>query len=415
MRLVRLSLALVLASSLATFSACASGDETSGAAPPPVEPSRILEAGSDDDASLQEDATAPKTGCSADGFCYVPVPSSTPLIAVSASSADDAWMLAQQSRVLLHWNGAAIEQLYEYDGANAPSTAFVALWAAQKDDVWAAASIEERGLFLVHYAKRSGNAAPSFRELPTSIATGATRALWGTPTSDALWVAMGDTILRVREDASGAVIEDLRPTASPADEQGYAWSGVWGFAADDVFAAGKVCPSAPCDADSQGVIAHYDGTSWSITTLESTFELSSLRGTPPGTTRQLWYDATEELAGTFVSKIRLVGIEPGGQLGAELYSHVTNAPPACGGRVGQAVSASVGWFSSGNLLCRWNGTELAPARTALGDRPMFNALNGIWAGADDVWLVGTSVTRKGLPPGPVAARRTTTMNDGGRP
>jgi len=407
----RVTVGVVLAYMLALGAsvACATGEEKADAQLPPVDdPSRPLEAGVVDASEKDDVITAAPNGCSDDGFCYVPVPSSKPLIAVSASSADEAWMLPQQSGAILRWNGAAIEQLYEYDGASPSSITFVDLWAGKKDDVWAAATDSETPPFFVPYAARSGG-APSFRELPTQEPVIATRALWGTSDGNALWVATENTVLRIREDASGAVVEDLRPSLGAEDEHGYAWRGVWGFGADDVFVAGKVCPSSPCGSEGQGALAHYDGANWSITTLDSTLEVSSLRGTPPGATRQLWYDAAEEESpGTVVLKTHLVTVTSGGQVGADLYTHPMSGA-ACSSRLGQAASATVGWFSSGGLLCRWNGTELVPARTAVADRPMISALSGIWAGGtDDVWLVGTAVTRTGLPQGAIAARRTAT-------
>lgn len=387
--------------------ACAAGDEKVDAKSPPVDDSnRPLEAGVAD--APEKDATiATPNGCSEDGFCYVPVPTDRPLIAVSASSADEAWMLPQQSGAILRWNGTSIEQLYEYDGASPSSITFGDLWAGKKDDVWAVATDSENHFFFVHYAARSGG-VPSFRELPTQEALTAISAVWGTADGNALWIATADSVLRVREDASGAVIEELRPSLGPDDEHGYAWRGVWGFGPDDVFVAGKVCPSNPCGWEGgQGAIAHYDGATWSISTIDSAEEVTSLRGTPPGTTRQLWYDTAEQdPPGTFVQKAQLVTVTSDGQLGAQLYTHPTNGA-ACSTRLGRAPSATVGWFSSGSLLCRWDGAKLAPARTSVGDRPVIHGLNGIWAGGtDDVWLVGAAVTREGLPQGAIAARRT---------
>ena len=404
-----LALAYVLA--LGATAACAEGDEKNAADAPPVDdPTRMLDAGVTD-APEPADVTSPTpSGCSPDGFCYVPVPSSKPLVAVSASSADDAWMLPQQSGALLRWNGKSIEQLYEYDGASPSSIIFKALSSAKKDDVWAAATSSEGHLFFVHYASRSEGATPTFRELPTETPDTSMRATWSSPAGDALWVAMENTVLRIREDASGAVVEDLRPSLGAEDEHGYAWRGIWGFGPDDVFAAGKVCPSSPCGGQGRGAIAHYDGTAWSITTLDSAADVSSLRGTPPGTDRHLWYDAAEETSpGQSILRTHLVTVTSSGQLGAALYTHVTTAPPACSTRLGQAVSASVGWFSSGGRLCRWNGKELVAARTSVDDRPVIGALNGIWAGGtEDVWLVGAAVMQQGLPQGAIAARRDAT-------
>ncbi len=45
-----------------------------------------------------------------------------------------------------------------------------------------------------------------YPQLPTQEPVIATRALWGTSDGNALWVATENTVLRIREDASGAVV-----------------------------------------------------------------------------------------------------------------------------------------------------------------------------------------------------------------
>jgi len=419
MRVARLTtgLALALACALGPSVACATGDEKQAANPPAPDATRPLEAGIADAPAEDVTDVVPATGCSPDGFCYVPVPSSKPVARVSASSADDAWMLPQQSGALLRWNGASIEQVYEYEGATPSSITFVDLWAEKADQVWAVATSSDDRLFFVRHAPPPGGGAPEFRELATDEPSSTPIALWGTPAGDALWLATSRAVLRVREDANGAVVDDVSPRAGADDEHGYVWSGVWGFGPEDVFAAGVICPSSPCGAEVKAVVAHYDGTGWTITTLDSAKAIVSLRGTPPGAERRLWYDASEEPApGEFVLATHLVAVTSAGELGPDLYMHRANEAPACSSAIGHAPSASVGWFSSGGLLCRWTGSALVPVRTAVAERPMIDALNGIWAGGtDDVWLVGSAVTRTGLPQGAIAARRTAATAQGAKP
>ena len=421
MRLLRLLtarrvLGLGLAVVPATAIACADGDEKLEGTPPPetTPPAVSVEGGASTELDAADDAPiAAVEGCSDDGFCYEPVPRSAPLIAVSASGIDDAWMLPDRSGALYRWDGTSIRQVYEYEGATPPSITFTDLWAQTANNVWAAARGSDDRLVLVRYASPPGGGAPVFRELPTDVAWSGSRPVWGTPAGDVLWVAHGDEVLRIHEDASGAVVERVVMTNAEEDPRGFAWNGIWGFGPDDVYVAGKVCASAPCLSASEGVLAHYDGTAWSIITVDGTVEVASLRGTPPGATRQLWYMARPA---TPTWNTHLVPVAAGGVPGVAIYSHGADDKPKCSSAIGQATSPTTGWFSDGVLLCRWNGTALEAARTAVADRVIVSNLRGIWAGgADDAWIVGAAITRPGLPTAGFAARRTATTARGEKP
>jgi hypothetical protein len=383
------------------------------------EPSQPLDAGTVD--ATDAPPATPPSECSEGGFCYVNVPSVGPLIAVSASSPDDAWMVAQEGGAIVHWDGTSLKQVYAYDGASPSGITFADIWAAKKDEVWAAARGNDGHVVVVRYSSPSGGGAPAFRQLSTQAPADMIFSVWGTPAGDALWMVTDRGVLRVREDGSGAVVDSLSPPTGPEDAAEYSWRGVWGFGTDDVYVAGKVCPYAFCEAQaSQGILAHYDGANWSITTLASASELQSLRGTPPGTDRQLWYVATEhespdgptrkDLVTTYL--VPIAGAGPG----APLFSHPRGVAPACTSRIGQAAAPTSGWFSDGLLLCRWTGTAFEPTQTARGGVPVMQTVNGIWAsGPDDAWIVGTALTRSGLPPRGFAARRTAVTAKGGQP
>lgn len=416
----RLALAFTLA--LGPSFACATGNDAPSAPPPVPDPDQPLDGGAVD---APGDATEPPpapSGCSKAGFCYVPVPSLGPLLAVSASSVDDAWMVPAASGAILRWDGTSLKEVYAYDGAAPASITFAGIWAEKKDHAWAAARGNDGSLFVVRYASPSGGGAPAFRELRTHESSSAIYGMWGTPAGDTLWIVTDRGVVRVREDAGDAGVVELPPAIGAEDTTQYAWRGVWGFGPDDVYVAGKVCPSSSCTSEeSRGAVGHYDGTSWSITTIASASEVLSLRGTPPGTDRQLWYvsreaEPSDEPEKIFITKTHLAPVTAAGALGAPLYSHALDVAPACSSRVGHAGAPTSGWFSEGLLLCRWTGTKLEPVQTALGALPVVETLNGIWAGgADDAWIVGAAVTRDGLPARAFAARRTATTAKGEQP
>jgi len=407
--------------SLGFFFACAAGNEEPKAEPNPGSDPTLLDAGAAEATPTDDggEGSTPST-CSKDGFCYVTLPPLGPLLAVSASSADDAWMVPEHSGAILRWNGTVVKEVYEYEGASPPSITFQGIWAETKDSVWAPALGSDGHIFVVRHASPSGGGAPEFRELQTQEAASAIVALWGTGAGDALWLVTDRAVLRLHEDGAGAVVDNLSPTSDAPDAARYFWRGIWGFAPDDVYVAGSVCFSAACTLDdTQGVIGHYDGASWSITTLATTSQVSSLHGMLAGSDRQLWYDTVEAKPSTapektYIGKTYLVSVTNEGGPGTPIFSHEAADSPACTTQIGHAAPSS-GWFSGGLLLCRWTGTSLEPVQTALGSRPIAQQVRGIWAGnADDVWVVGTAVTRDGLPKRGFAARRTAASAQGGQ-
>ncbi len=396
--------------------ACATHDEANADPPGPPDPGTPLDASVATDADKDAPVVAAKTGCSADGFCYVNVPAQQPLVAVSASSADDAWMFTEQSGSLLRWDGTEVKVAYRYGGDSPASIAFSAIWAQAKDHVWAVANGDGH-LVLVRYAPPVGGGAAAFRELRTEEPFMAPVVVWGTEGGDAVWIGLGGSILRAHEDASGLVVEHMDPGAGAENATLYRWNGIWGFGDNDVYAAGSDCAESCDPRTNHGVLAHYDGSTWSIVTLDATVELLSLRGTPPGAERRLWVhgpevvDRTAEQVKTVV-KTYLLPVTAGGEIGAPVFQHALDEAPACSSRTGFASGPASGWFSDGLLVCRWTGTAFEPASTILGSRPIIETVNGIWAGGEDAWIVGTALARTNLPPGPFAARRTATTAKG---
>ncbi len=365
----------------------------------------VSNADAQSDASLDAPVVVPGQ-CSKGGFCYVSMPVQAPIIAVSASSVDDAWMLPNETETILRWDGTSLKQVYEYAGATPSKISFGAIWAETKDNVWAVASDSNFRFFVVRYAPVDGS-GPVFRELPTEefattyLPGARVNSVWGTAASDVLWVAAGQAVLRFRDDGGSTLgVDRFVPTGPPGDRFQYQWYSIRGFADDDIYVGGQ--GSAP-GWGTRGAIAHYDGNAWSITTYDGNEAVLSLRGTPPEQPRQLWYSRWRNVGQVTT---RLAAIREDGGLGEDLF---TIASPACNASVGDAVTPTAGWFSNGLVVCRWTGTKLEDTPTALGGRPIVQKVNAIWAGStDDAWIVGESTAFGGF-----AARRTRETADGG--
>lgn len=399
---------------LSLLFACANSEVASGPPPslaPDAGPQVVPDA--EPDAADVPDATAAVPGkCSRGGFCYVSMPVLAPLIAVSASSIDDAWMLPKDTQTILRWDGTSLKEVYEYTGTTPETITFRAIWAEKKDNVWAVATDEDR-YYIVRYAPTGGGPAV-FREYPTEqlapIYTGIAwgNSVWGTPSSDALWVAAGSAILRFRDNGSGSgsgsgalAVDRFVPLSVTGGY--YQWFSVWGFGDKDVYLGGGEYAGSV----SRAAIAHYDGTAWSIKTFDSGNEsVYSLRGTPVGQPRQLWSTRWQDPRR---SSTRILPIGAAGQLGEEL---LVSEMPACNGRFGGAATPMDGWFSNGLLVCRWTGTKFEDVPTSVGGLPVVQQVNGVWAGsADDAWIVGASATGRGG----FAALRTRATAEGGKP
>jgi hypothetical protein len=402
--------------------ACATSDDLSAepvgpsaATPDAIPPSAASDATDARDASAAEAHVAKR--CSEGGFCYVSVPITAPLGSVSASSIDDAWMTTYFDSSLLHWDGKLLASVYEYSGSQPASVRFVSIWAEKKDNVWAMALDENYELFVVRFSPPVGGGKPAFRELRTGQRWAGKFATWVTPASDELWTttvtsAGESVILRLHEDASGALITDrFRPDLGVEDGRSYSWTSIWGFGPNDLYAGGVALEGT--STTGRGVLAHYDGTSWSVTVLGSS-EIASLHGTPPGQPRQLWYHVESQTPVQPISTY-LVPILDGDAVGAPIFTN-TMTTSGCSSRIGKAVTPSSGWFSNGLLVCQWSGTKLEPVTTALSGGAVITRVNGIWADrADDVWVVGTAAPpNKNFPPTGFAILRTRAV-DGGTP
>jgi hypothetical protein len=168
---------------------------------------------------------------------------------------------------------------------------------------------------------------------------------------------------------------------------------------------GEICFPAACD---HGAIAHYDGTVWSTTLLDTPEFVRGMFGTAaPDQARQLWLWRSDHIASTIdyhllKPALELVPVLDDGHVGAPIFTRSVNglpakgtAAPQCERISGSAVSPSAAWFSDGCFVYRWNGTELARMPTAVEGIPPGDT-NGVWAeSAENAWVVGTSVPYQG--------------------
>jgi hypothetical protein len=342
--------------------------------------------------------------CTSGGFCFQPVPIQAPLAAISGSSANDVWTVG--GGAILRHRGTQWEQVYEYSGTTPESITMSGIWALHPDNVWATATDSSSRLMIVRYASKGGG-SPSFYEVPTTLS--GTQATWVTPAADALWAANGSgTITRLVEDGNGGIArEDFTPKASPDDKKNYNWSSLWGFAPDDVYAGGQE-QSFFGGGTTPPMIAHYDGTAWTITVLPVPVGSSTdaLRGTQPAGQQQLWSSTRQSSIDGNVFTASLYPIEDGG-IGPAIVTNVVTPSSPCGSTYAWASSPTSAWISGGKVLCHWDGTKLEPVSTSLGGLPT-GFVRGIWAASDDdVWIVGEAVPQGlGFPAGGFAAHRT---------
>ncbi len=415
MRLGRATTFLLLASTVTLGFACAGPDGVSLDSKPGPDASDSLDSGGrdattdfDPDDDPDDDAGPMTKTCSDDGFCYAKVPVKRPLVAVSASSVDDAWMLPQESNKLLHWDGTAMTVAY----TQPTPFLFQGIWAQNKDNLWALGGGASGHVHVVRYSS-VGGAPPAFRELETNVRSAEVKmVLWGTPAGDALWMLTDFGLYRVHEESSAAVVEDdVGPVPDPKDRFNlYVWNSVWGFAADDVYLAGKLCHDEfgwgfCATGSARGGLAHWDGTSWTISELSDSIEVFTIHGTSPDATeQQLWLTSLNEVDLLRTVRTDLVPVTATG-LGKPTFSHALGAAPECSGRIGQAVSATTAWMADSVLVCRWNGTELVPMRTTVGGSRIIDTVSSIWAKGDETWVVGTSQSPWGASNRPFAAWR----------
>jgi hypothetical protein len=418
-----------LAFSLAPFFACAESAEGLN----PDDAGRLPDSSVLPESALSEDGPMPEDAsvdalvpspCSAGGFCFVPVPVQKPLWAVSGSSVEDVWAISSQGSALtnghdslLRWDGATWKVVYQTSFQPTKTKGLYGIWTPKQGDVWAV------GEEILRYSERDG-----IRQLPIPSPLGAGfrfSAGWVTPASDALWgVAGQQEVFRFREEPEGSLVVDRWTPQIGAEDasayMGYRWSGIWGFGPNDIYVAGRACQSMSCNP-SRSAIAHYDGTDWSVTVLDSGRDISSIFGTPPAEPRHLWLTLVS-LPGVLPwTNTQLVPVMNDGSVGAPLVTQSLTANTGTGEVRGSAVSPNAAWISNGLFVWRWTGTELELTPTSVNGSSMGKVL-GVWTGSDDAWLVGESAypqtpsaTQFGMPTALAALRRGERSTDGGQP
>ncbi len=401
------SVAVLTPFAIAAPLACADSGSEPERAEPVVPDASILPdaAPSDTDVSVDADATidAVAERCSSGGFCYEPLPLHAPLVAVSATSMNDAWAVGGDA--VVRWDGSAWKTVYQHDAVTSGTTVSLrGVFASKTDDVWALGEtpFPDRRFVVVRHVPGDGG-APVFREtLTEEPAEGDFWAGWLTPSSDALWfLASGSSsVLRFRESTDGAIEIDRWSPQGETDEGTFvAWYGLWGFAADDVYMMGASCFFGACDS----LLARYDGASWSVAKVDDPQIVTGMFGTrDPAQPRQLWLESMDPSTGD--RSLRLVPVSSDGGLGPPVLDRKLDG---CGSLVGSAVGPAAAWLSDGCLVHRWNGTTLDVTPIAVGGEPP-GRVNAVWAGsADDAWVVGTSLPYEGpdLPELGFAARR----------
>ncbi len=377
--------------------ACAETDTTSRPdEPTPVgedaaAPAKDPEAGTADAGQPEQDAS-PRATCSPDGFCATPLPVSFPLLAVSALD-ESAWAVGTNG--VLRWDGKAWHHVHPT--MIDPSGAHHGVWTSKADDVWVATDRK-----VIRYSTQ-GAAAPEFRELATSFAVDAS---WLDASANVLWEVVRQNngqsaVYRFGDAADGGLTsDDLGIPIWPSDGGFYRWSSVWGFGPSDIYVGGERCVLDDCTWYPwalRGAIAHYDGTSWTVTLLDEGKPVLGMFGTPgQANPRQLWlWVGYRALYNDSTTSIRLVPIASDGSLGAPLMTKDIPMPPAsasmnapCSHVVGSMPSASAAWLSNGCLLYRWNGTTLDVTSTAVNGVPV-GRVNSLWGNAAGrAWIAG---------------------------
>lgn len=350
------------------------------------------EAGPDvEGGSTDRDASVRGT-CSSGGFCTTPLPVSFPLFALAARDSE-AWALG--ARGILRWDGGAWSHVYAT--TIDPTGAHHGVWTAKEDDVWVATDKK-----IVRYSKQ-GTTAPAFREYPNTLAV---QGSWLDTSTNVLWEVVRQTdglsaVHRFRDAVDdGVTAEDGAIPIWPAEGGSYRWSSIWGFGSTDVYVGGERCMIDDCTWSPwalRAAIAHYDGTTWSVTLLDEQQSLLGIVGTPGASEpRSLWlWVGYRTLYNPSTTSLRFVPIESDGSFGAPVVTKEMPMPPAepsmkapCSHVLGSMQSANAGWLSNGCLLYRWDGNDLEPTGTAINGIPVgrVNALQG--SGAGVVWIAG---------------------------
>jgi hypothetical protein len=168
----------------------------------------------------------------------VPTPVTNNLLAVSALTTNDAWMVGIKNTspllpaVILHWDGLTWSQV------TAPGASYVDIYAAAAGEVFAASN--DLGI--------QGWDGTTWREVGPGMITGTPIAIRGTAADD-LWVATDEGPLWHWNGATWTSQSAILPNAKLRFLDANSRTDVWGIGSDEV-------------SPSNGVIAHYNGTLW---------------------------------------------------------------------------------------------------------------------------------------------------------
>jgi hypothetical protein len=167
--------------------------------------------------------------------------------AVWASSARDLWVAGRDGQPLLkHWDGAS----WSKNLAGAHEVTF--LWGTSAHDVWSLTPFE-----VAHFD------GASFRTTSIPGPSALVREIWGAAPNDVWGVGDHGTVLHW-DGAAWSRMGATNPGA--ADDpflDSYGYAGVWGSAADDVWAAFET-PFVSREEPGVTGFAHWDGASWRI-------------------------------------------------------------------------------------------------------------------------------------------------------
>ncbi|OJY31364.1 MAG: hypothetical protein BGO98_14910 [Myxococcales bacterium 68-20] len=355
-------------------------------------PTTTTEAGTSTDAGRPDGDASSRATCSTGGFCVTPLPATFPLLGVSALDAD-AWAVG--TRGVLRWDGTVWHHVHattiEASGAHN------GIWTAKADDLWVTTDRK-----VIRYSKQGG-ATQEFREFSNDLAV---RASWLDASTNALWEVVrqnnGQSAVHRLRDAAGGELtrEDTGIPLWSGDGGSYRWSSIWGFGSSDVYVGGEHCLVNDCTWAAwalRGAIAHYDGTSWSVTLLDERQPIHAMFGTPGQTEpRRLWlWTGYRPLYNPSTTSIRLVSIASDGSLGDPVMTKDMPMPPAdpsvnapCSHVVGSMQSANAAWLSNGCLVYRWNGTTLDVVPTAVNGVPV-GRVSSLWGdAAGRAWIAG---------------------------
>lgn len=368
-----------------TFAACSNGDDDSrGDDAPPTTDATVPESSAsaaDADASdANSRADVQTSTCSDAGFCRSALPVHEPLLDVTATRVDDAWSIG--AHTVLHWDGTDWRTLYEYQGSSSTFT-LMGVWAGEPNDVWAMAAADFKAIVLRYSAVDGG--APSFRQIMTDedLSPWGGVSAWLSASSNELWMVKNPDgiVRRVHELSDGTMaFDDVTPTIEVEDPSiSFTWQTVWGFEANDVYVGGYECLNVFC-GDQRGAIAHWDGTSWSATILDTTDRVTTLIGTQPAAEpRRLWMAVG--------LRAQLLPVASDGGIGAPLFEQNIFAD-SFGQLRGSAPTASAAWLSNGSLVYRWDGTKLTLQAVSPNALPTAS-VEGLWGGSSgEAWIVG---------------------------